>query len=84
MSAVTPVPTRPGDVLILQTGQSYAVHVVGLVTSEGQQDFHDSDSVRYETEAARATAHAQALASPGRKIFCLNMDTGKWTVMPSG
>jgi hypothetical protein len=77
------VPTRPGDVLILQTGQSYAIHAVGLVTSEGQQDFHSSDSVRYETEAARAIAHAQALVIPGRQVFCLNMDTGKWTVMPS-
>jgi hypothetical protein len=73
-----PIPTHLGDVLILRTTQSYAVHAVGRVSKDGQQDFSTEANVNYEIDYAAAVAQAKALVSPGGRIFFRNIDTGDW------
>ena len=74
-----PISTHLGDVLILRTTQSYAVHAVGRVSKDGQQDFSSSEAnVKYEVDYAAAVAQVKALVLPGGRIFFLNIDTGHW------
>ena len=72
------IPTQPGDVLILRTTQSFAVHAVGRITKDGQQDFSSEANVNYEIDYAAAVARARALVLPGRRVFFRNIDTGDW------
>ncbi len=72
------IPTHFGDVLILQTTQSYAVHAVGRVSRDGQQDFSSETNVKYQIDYVTAVAQARALVSPGGRIFLRNIDTGDW------
>jgi len=73
-----PIPTHCGDVLILLTDQSFTLHVVGLVTTDGQQHFHTQSLVKYAVRRATAVTAAKALAVGGR-IFFLNIDTSDWS-----
>lgn len=73
-----PIPTHRGDVLILQTTQSYAVHAVGRVSRDGQQDFGSEANVNYEIDYATAVARAKALVLSGGRIFFRNIDSGDW------
>jgi hypothetical protein len=72
------IPTHLGDVLILGTTQSYAVHAVGRVSKDGEQDFSSDANVHYEIDYAAAVARAKALVLPGGRIFVRNIDTGDW------
>jgi hypothetical protein len=72
------IPTHLGDVLILWTTQSYAVHAVGRVSKDGQQDFSSESNVHYEIDYAAALAQAKALVVPGGRIFFRNIDTFDW------
>jgi hypothetical protein len=72
------IPTHVGDVLILRTTQSYAVHAVGRVSKDGQEDFSSQANVNYEIDYAAAVARAKALVLPGGRIFLRNIDTGEW------
>ena len=72
------IPTHPGDVLVLRTTQSYAVHAVGRVSKDGQQDFGSEAIVKYEIDYPAAVAQAKAFVVPGRRIFFRNIDTGDW------
>jgi hypothetical protein len=72
------IPTHLGDVLILRTTRSYAVHAIGRVSKDGQQDFSSEAHVNYEIDYAAAVAQAKALVLPGRRIFFRNIDTGDW------
>jgi hypothetical protein len=76
------IPTHLGDVLILRTSQSYAVHAVGRVSKDGQQDFSSEAHVHYEIDYAAAVAQAKALVVPGGRIFFRNIDTGDWNEIP--
>jgi hypothetical protein len=74
------IPTQVGDVLILETDKSFAVHAVGLVTKDGQQDFDTQVNVKYESDAVAAMAYAKVLrAQGGGRIFIRDIDTGKWS-----
>jgi hypothetical protein len=73
------IPTQVGDVLILETDKSFAIHAVGRVTRDGQQDFDTQVNVKYESDATAAVARAKALLAPGGRIFICNIDTGKWS-----
>jgi hypothetical protein len=73
------IPTRVGDVLILTTNKSYRVHVVGLVSKDGQQDFRHQEGMTYASTLANALVDAKALLVPGRRIFLLDVDTRVWT-----
>ena len=72
------IPTHLGDVLILRTTQSYAVHAVGRVSKDGQQDFSGDANVNYDVDYAAAVAKAKALVAPGGRIFFRNIDTDDW------
>jgi hypothetical protein len=73
------VPTQRGDVLILRTDHSFTLHVVGLVTKDGQQDFDTHLHLKYECNRDIAVADARGLGLPGRRIFFRNLDTGDWS-----
>jgi hypothetical protein len=73
-----PIPTHLGDVLILGTTQSYAVHAVGRVSKDGQQDFSSEANVEYEVDYTAAVAQAKALVVPGGRIFFRDIDTSDW------
>jgi hypothetical protein len=80
----TIIPTRVGDVLILETRKSFTIYVVGLITKDGQQSFHDrtnQDNVKTRTAAV---ACAKTLVKPGRRIFLQNIDTGSWSELTPG
>jgi hypothetical protein len=72
------IPTHAGDVLILWTTQSFAVHAVGRVANDGQQDFSSEAKVNYEIDYTAAVARAKALVLPGGRVFFRNIDTGDW------
>jgi hypothetical protein len=59
------IPTQVGDVLILQTKQSYTIYAVGRVSKNGQQDFGSGKHVKYENDYGAAVAEAKALLVGG-------------------
>lgn len=65
--------------MILQTTQSSSVYAVGPVSVDHQQDFNAQTNVTYLNDRAAAVAAAKALVASGRRIFLLNIDTGKWS-----
>jgi hypothetical protein len=73
------IPTRIGDVLILETTQSYTIYGVGKVSRDDQQDFGSQTSITYADDRASAVIQAKALLAGGRKIFLRNIDTGEWS-----
>jgi hypothetical protein len=73
------VPTQVGDVLILRTERTFSVHAVGRVSKDGQQEFRGQADVKYVGDLAAALAEARDLLVPGRRIFLLDMDSGKWS-----
>jgi hypothetical protein len=73
------MPTRLGDVLILQTDRDLKIHAVGQVAEDGQQDFHAQRNVKYISDRAAALAEAKALLLPGRRIFLSRLDAGHWS-----
>ena len=79
MSKVTkPIPSRPGDVLVLSTTQSFTIYAVGLVDAEGQQDFGRPADVTYISDLAEAMAEAKRQCAAGCRIFLVNVDTSQW------
>jgi hypothetical protein len=73
------IPTQVGDVLILRTEQTFAIHAVGRVSKDGQQEFRGQTDVKYMGDLAAALAEARDLLVPGRRIFLLDMDSGEWS-----
>jgi hypothetical protein len=73
------IATQPGDVLILQTTQSYTIYAVGRVSREGQQDVAGEKDVKYENDYGAAFAQAKTLVAPGRRIFLRNIDADDWS-----
>jgi hypothetical protein len=78
----TRLATRRGDVLVLLTTRSFTVHVVGLVSTDGQQDFHTCTNVKYVLDHAAAIAEAKTLVKPGRRILLRDIDTDRWSEIP--
>jgi hypothetical protein len=79
-----PIPTKSGDILILQTrDRNFSIHAVGPVLKDGQQDFFTGMNVKYVSDRAAAVETAKALANPGQRIFFRNLDTGEWSEIPS-
>jgi hypothetical protein len=75
-----PIPTQPGDVLILLTkDRSFSVYAVGPVSKDGEQDFFTGMNVKYERDRSAAVDAAKAIVAPGRRIFFRNLDTGDWS-----
>jgi hypothetical protein len=80
VSRVMRMPTRLGDVLILQTERGVKIHAVGRVKKAGQQDFHHVEPApTYIVDHAEAFAAARTLVAPGRRIFLVKLDTGDWS-----
>lgn len=78
------IPTHLGDVLILRTTQSYAIHAVGRVSNDGQRDFSSSEAnVTNAIDYAAAVAQARARVLPGGRVFFRNIDTGDWNEISS-
>jgi hypothetical protein len=73
------IPTQPGDVLILQTTQSYTICAVGRVSRDGQQDFSNEKDVKYENDYGAAVAQAKTLVAKGRRVFLRNIDADDWS-----
>jgi hypothetical protein len=78
------MPTQRGDVLILQTSQSFTVYAVGAVFEDGQQEFdHQAQDVKHVGDRAAAVTEAKALVAPGRRMFLRNIDTDVWSEIVS-
>jgi hypothetical protein len=75
-----PIPTKRGDVLILCTDQTFEIYAVGLVLTDGQQDFQSQDDVAHVTSHEAAVLKARSLALPGGRVFLRNIDTGIWSM----
>jgi hypothetical protein len=73
------IPTQVGDVLILQTKQSYTIYAVGRVSKNGQQDFGSGKDVKYKNDYGAAVAEAKALLVGGRRMFLRNIDADDWS-----
>ena len=73
------IPTQVGDVLILRTEATFAIHAVGIVSTLGQQAFRGQADVKYVSGHAAALAEAKAILAPGRRIFLLDIDFGDWS-----
>ena len=73
------IPTQVGDVLILQTTQSYTIYAVGRVSRDGQQGFGGGEDVKYKKDYDAAVGEAKALLVRGRRIFLLNIDADAWS-----
>ena len=73
------IPTRLGDVLIVETSESFTMYVVGRVTQNGQQDFKEHTNQNNVKTRAAAMACAATLVTPGRRIFLRNIDTRAWS-----
>jgi hypothetical protein len=73
------IPTQVGDVLILQTTQSYTIYAVGRVSKDGQQDFGREQDVKYEKDYHAALGQAKALVVHGRRVFLRNLDADDWS-----
>jgi hypothetical protein len=74
-----PIPTRRGDVLILETKDSnYRVHAVGPIANDGDEDFFTGVHVKYVRDRTAAVDAAKAMASPENRIFLRNLETGEW------
>jgi hypothetical protein len=78
------IPTKPGDVLILQTKVSYTIYAVGSVALKGQQDFHRRMNVRHVRTRSVAIAAAKAMVIPTGRIYFLDIDTGEWSEIDRG
>ena len=77
-----PMPTKSGDILILFTEQTFTIHIVGVVSADGQQDLSgdvdQSKAIQAGTLAA-ALAAARLIRPEGRSNFFQNIDTGEWS-----
>ena len=73
-----PMPTRPGDILILWTDTTFHIHAIGRVSTEGQQDFYRRSEVTYERDREIAVGLAKGLVAPGGRIFLQHIDTDDW------
>jgi hypothetical protein len=73
-----PMPTRPGDVLILWTDTTFSIHAVGQVSTEGQQHFDCQSETTYERDRETAVGLARRLVAPGGRIFLQHLDTDDW------
>jgi len=78
-----PLPTRIGDVLILRTDRSFAIHALGVVEADGQQDFGhgNGDGVTYISDLGEALAEAKRLCAPGRRVFLVDVDANQWKAL---
>jgi len=73
------IPTQAGDVLILQTSQSFTIYAVGVVTRDGQQDFGVPASPTHVTDRGAAIRTAKTFLTRGRRIFLRDIDSGDWS-----
>jgi hypothetical protein len=78
------IPTQSGDVLILQTDKSFTAFAVGIVSTNGQLDFHSEADVKYLTDRTAAVTLAKSLVTPGRRIVVRNIDTNAWAEISTG
>ena len=77
------IPTKPGDILIVQTTQSYTVYAIGRVSKDGQQDCGTATNVKYETDHTAAVVQARALVARDGRSFLRNIDTNEWSQIPN-
>jgi hypothetical protein len=73
------IPTRVGDVLMLRTEESFTIHAVGLVSTDGQQHFCGQLNVKHFRDRDSAMVEARTLLAPGRRIFLCDIDTNDWS-----
>lgn len=79
-SVVRCIPTKVGDVLILQTRRTFTVYAVGAVSKDGQQDFGKQGvNTQHVSDRATALTLAKALRLPGGQIFLCDIDTEAWS-----
>jgi hypothetical protein len=76
-------PTKIGDVLILRTEQTFAIHAVGMVSKVGQEDFRGQTNMEYVSSRAAAVAAARARLAPGARIFLVDIDLNEWSEISS-
>ena len=68
----------------MRTRQSFHVWAIGVVTQVGQSSFDGDEHVRYIRNEVDALHAAMALAVPARRVFMLDLDTGRWTALSPG
>ena len=74
-----PIPTKPGDVLILRTKVSFTIYAVGSVTLDGQDDFHRDNKIHHVRSHSAAVMTAKALLTPTGRMYLLDIDTDEWS-----
>ena len=72
----TRIPTRVGDVLILETRHSFTIYAVAEVSQDGQQACGAHMKVTHTRNREAAVAQARAAVLAGRRIFVRDLDTG--------
>lgn len=71
-----PSPTQQGDVLILCTSKTFTICIVGVVVSDGQQDFSGRTGLFHAGNVKAGIRIARQLASPPRRIFVVGLEGG--------
>jgi hypothetical protein len=72
------IPTRVGDVLILQTDDIPTL-AVGVIHQDGGQDFYGRTDLSHVRGRAAAKLEAQGLVAPDGRTFIKSMETGAWS-----
>ena len=73
-----PIPTRLGDVLIVGTGNTRGLQMVGLIMRDEQQGLLGQAIVQCVTDHGAAVDAALDMVIPGQKIYFMNLDRGEW------
>ena len=78
-----PLPTKPGDVLILRS-EVTVTYTVGVVLRPRQEDFDGEPPHTYSRVPTRLSALSKARGLVGRegRIFMKDRDAGDWIEIP--
>ena len=72
---IDPIPTQSGDALILHKDGSQ-IHLVGLISDDGQQTVNEN--LIEKGGRALAIATARSLVMRGGRIYMKNTEAGRW------
>lgn len=80
---MTPIPSQPGDVLILFSRRHGTLHV-GRVWRRGQWDLLDDVDVRAFTQTEATLARLEAdrlLMTPDHDVYFVEIDEDRWSCL---
>ena len=78
---MTPIPSEPGDVLILHWRSLQKFHV-GRVWRKGQQDFSGQfDVMAFNTSKAAGQEAKKLKMTPDHHVYWVELEEDKWTCL---